>query len=57
MRKENVTKRALKMYNAYNPKYFPLKFLEIVFENIAPFFTLWMSSEVVNALYGEETEK
>lgn len=51
MRKENVTKRALKMYHAYNPKYFPLKFLQIVFQNISPYFNLWMSSEIVTALY------
>ncbi|MDE7222579.1 MAG: ABC transporter ATP-binding protein/permease [Acetatifactor sp.] len=50
MRKENITRRALKMYHAYNPKYFPLRFLQIVFKNISPYFNLWMSSEIVTAL-------
>lgn len=51
MRKENATKRALKMYHAYNPKYFPLSFLQIVFQSISPYFNLWMSSEIITALY------
>lgn len=51
MRKENITGRALKMYHAYNPRYFPLRFLQIVFKNISPYFNLWMSSEIVTALY------
>ncbi len=51
MRKENATKRALKMYHAYNPKYFPLSFLLIVFESLSPYFNLWMSSEIITALY------
>lgn len=51
MRRENVTKKALKIYHAYNPKYFPLCFLQIVFQNISPYFNLWMSAEIVTALY------
>ncbi len=51
MRKQNVTKRALKIYHAYNPKYFPLSFLQIVFQSISPYFNLWMSSEIITALY------
>ena len=51
MRRENVTIKALKMYHAYNPKYFPLSFLQIMFKNISPYFNLWMSSEIVTALY------
>ncbi|MCH5334116.1 MAG: hypothetical protein J1D89_09170, partial [Agathobacter sp.] len=51
MRRENVTRKALKMYNAHNPKYFPLRFLQIVFNNLSPYFNLWMSSEIVTALY------
>lgn len=50
MRKENITKKAFRLYSSYNPKYFPCKFLQIVFDNIAPYFTLWMSSEIVTAL-------
>ena len=51
MRKNSVTGRALKLYHSYNPKYFPTKFAEILFNCLAPFFTLWMSSEIITALY------
>ena len=55
MRKENITLRALRHYNAYNTKYFPLRFLTILFENLSPYFNLWMSSEIVTALYQGRT--
>lgn len=48
---ESVTKRAFRMYSANNPKYFPICFLEIFFEKISPYFNLWMSSEIVSAMY------
>lgn len=48
---ESVTKRAFRIYSANNPKYFPICFLEILFEKISPYFNLWMSSEIVSALY------
>ena len=48
---ESVTKRAFRMYSANNPKYFPICFLEILFEKISPYFNLWMSSEIVSAMY------
>ncbi len=51
MRKNNITIQAFKMYSAYNPKYFPIKFLETMFNNISPYFNLWLSSEIVTALY------
>ena len=51
MRKESVIKRAFKMYYANNPKYLPLNFLQVVFQEISPYFNLWMSSEIVTALY------
>ena len=51
-REDNVTKRALRVYSAYNPKYFPVKFLQIIFNCVSPYFNLWMSSEIVTALYG-----
>ena len=57
MRKENITKKAFRLYSSYNPKYFPCKFLQIVFDNIAPYFTLWMSSEIVTALSGSGPER
>lgn len=39
------------MYYANNPKYLPLNFLQVVFQEISPYFNLWMSSEIVTALY------
>lgn len=54
MIKDSVTLRAFRRYNAYNPKYFPVKFLHILFENLAPYFSLWMSSEIITALYQGE---
>lgn len=50
MRKNNITKRTLKIYHAYNPKYFPLCFLQSIFKGVIPYFNLWMSSEIVTAL-------
>lgn len=49
--KGSVTGRALRLYHSYNPKYFPLYFLWAVFSNASPYFNLWMSAEVVTALY------
>lgn len=57
MTKDPVTLRAFRHYNAYNPKYFPVKFLQILFECLAPYFSLWMSSEIVTALYRGDHRK
>lgn len=51
MRKDSVTKRAIRMYYGNNPKYLPLNFLQVVFREVSPYFNLWMSSEIVTALY------
>ncbi len=51
MRKDNVTLRALKLYHSFNKKYFPMSFLQKVFGSVSPYFNLWMSSEIVTALY------
>ena len=51
MRKYSITRKALRVYAAYNPKYFPMLFLQTVFNNLAPYFNLWMSAEIVTALY------
>lgn len=57
MRNENITWRALKQYSGYNKKYFPLKFLHIVFQNVSPYFNLWMSAEIVTALYDGKSKE
>ena len=51
MRKDNVTMRALKLYHSFNKMYFPMSFLQIIFSSISPYFNLWMSAEIVTALY------
>lgn len=51
MNKYQVTKKAFQLYQSNNPKYFPLKFLHIIFENVSPYFNLWLSAEIVTALY------
>ena len=51
MRKNNVTIRTLKLYHSFNKKYFPMSFLRIIFSSISPYFNLWMSAEIVTALY------
>ncbi|MCM1118943.1 MAG: ABC transporter ATP-binding protein/permease [bacterium] len=51
MRRENITIKALKIYHAYNPCYFPLRLGQTVFQNIPTYFNLWMSAEIVTALY------
>ncbi len=51
MNRESITMRAFKQYSSYNPRYFPLVFLRSLFNKITPFFSLWMSAEIVTALY------
>ena len=57
MSKQGITKRALQKYHSYNTKYFPMLFARLLFENSAPFFNLWMSSEIITALYEGKTKK
>lgn len=49
--KDHITWRAFKLYHSFNKKYFPLYFLNTVFDSVSPYFNLWMSAEIVNALY------
>lgn len=51
MRKENITWRAFRFYAGYNKKYFPIRFLSIALDDISPYFNLYMSAEIVTALY------
>lgn len=57
MHNYKTTRRAFKLYHSYNPHYFPLRLLQILFTNLTPFFTLWMSAEIVTALYEKETKE
>lgn len=51
MNRYSITRRTLRMYSAYNPKYFPLCFLMTLFKNASFYLSLWMSAEIVTALY------
>lgn len=51
MKKNRTMTRALRLYNAYNPKYFPLYLLQTIFQNASFYFNLWVSAEIVTALY------
>ncbi len=51
MNKSNITYRAFKLYHSYNKKYLPVSIMYTIFSNLTPFFSLWMSAEIVNALY------
>lgn len=56
VKREKNIKRALRIYNAYNPRYFPLCLLQTVFRNASFYFNLWISAQIVTALY-EGSEK
>lgn len=57
MHNYKTTRRAFKLYHSYNPHYFPLRLFQILFTNLTPFFTLWMSAEIVTALYEKKTKE
>ncbi len=57
MKKYSVTKKALRIYSKYNPKYFPVRILQILFEQAIPYFTLWAAAEIVTALYEGRAKK
>lgn len=57
MHNYKTTRRAFKLYHSYNPHYFPLRLFQIIFTNLTPFFTLWMSAEIVTALYEKKTKE
>ncbi len=57
MHNYKTTRRAFKLYHSYNPHYFPLRLFQILFTNLTPFFTLWMSAEIVTALYEKQTKE
>lgn len=51
MRKNNPNIRALKMLISFNPRYFPLFTLYTLVWHVSPFFNLWLSADIVTALY------
>lgn len=59
MKRKNagITWRVLKQYHGYNKRYFPLKFLRLFFEAVTPYFNLWMSAQIITALYEGRDQK
>ena len=57
MHNYKTTRQAFRLYHSYNPHYFPLRLFQIIFTNLTPFFTLWMSAEIVTALYEKQTKE
>lgn len=51
MKKNNPNIRALKMLIRFNPRYFPLFTLYTLVWRVSPFFNLWLSADIVTALY------
>ena len=46
----NPNIQAIKLWNALCPKYFPLMILNTFFLNITPYFNLYISAEIINAI-------
>ncbi len=51
MNKNNPNLRALKMLVSYNKRHFPLYFVYQLFVQISPYYNLWISAEIITALY------
>jgi len=52
MRKENPNIRAVKLMHSFCPSYFPLLIIKTFFEELSPFFNLYLSAEIVNEIVG-----
>lgn len=52
MRKENPNMRALKLLHSFCPSYFPLLVLKSFFGKLSPYFSLYLSAEIVNEIVG-----
>ena len=57
MRKNSPNLRAVRMLAGFHKRYFPLFFLQKLTASVSPFFNLWMSAEIVTALYDRIPEK
>ena len=57
MRKTSVTRRAFLTLHGYNKKYYPLLFLQMFFDTVTPYFNLWLSAEIVTALYEKRSAR
>ncbi len=56
-RKKHVIGRAARRYYGYNRRYLPAKTAELLAEVLSPYFNLWLSAEIVTALYEGREQK
>ena len=57
MFKNSISFKGIKQLAQYNKKYIPLLTLQIFFSVLTPYFQLWMSAEIVTALYEGSPKK
>ena len=52
MRKPNINIQAVKLFHSFSPKLFPFMILKNFFNQLAPYFSIYMAAEIVNELFG-----
>jgi len=54
MRKKtsNINIQAIKLFNSFSPGLFPLMIIKNFFNQLAPYFSIYMAAEIVNELFG-----
>ena len=57
MRKNNPNIRALKLLHSFCPSYFPLLIAKSFFGKLSPYFNLYLSAEIVNAIVGARNKE
>ncbi len=57
MKRYMITRKALARYRTYAPAYFPLVFFKVMFGQVSPYFNLWMSAELVTAMYEKRVKE
>ena len=56
MGKNNSNIRALKLLHSFCPSYFPLLIVKSFFGKLSPYFSLYLSAEIVNEIVGTRNE-
>ena len=52
MRKSNINIQAIKLFHSFSPSFLPLMILKNFFNQLAPYFSIYMAAEIVNELFG-----
>lgn len=53
MYKQNPNLRAIKLWHSLCPRYFPLAIANAFFNNLSPYFNIYMSAEIINEIVGD----